>query len=348
MRTFGLFGAALGLLSAIGTLAFAESGALADSKKPVVALANGFYGNVWRHELDEEFVKAAKKAKADGRISDYFVVNGDGSTTQMAAQIGEVILKKPDLLIIDPTSGTALNGVIQRACSRGMVVLSFDNSVSAPCAYNLLSSFQYEENLAENVIKLMGGKGNLLLVRGLSGTTVDNDDYHYWMQAIKRHPDVKVIGTVYGGWSNSVAQAATTNVLPTLPHVDGVVTEGADAFGTARAFDLAGGDYVKHPPIIAGDNTTEILHWWAAKTDKLGYKSISGTGDPGSVAAALWYGLDILSGKIKPDKTAPNRIQGLTITQDELPKYKDFPPGRVIVSEIYTPEWVENNLEVKK
>ena len=56
-------------------------------------------------------------------------------------------------------------------------------------------------------------------------------------------------------------------------------------------------------------------------------------------------GIDILNGKIKPDKTTEVHIPALTITQDELSKYKDLPPSRVVTSDVYTPEWVEKNLE---
>jgi ribose transport system substrate-binding protein len=337
---------ALGALSIVGAIALAAEPSYADAKKPFVALANAYYGNSWRHELVEEFVKAADKAKADGKISDYVVVNGDGTVTQQIAQLSDLILKKPDLIIIDAASETALNGVIEKACSQGIVVLTFDGVATAPCAYRLRSTFSFHEQLAENVIKLMGGKGNLLVIRGLSGTTPDIEQYDYQMKAVKRYPDVKIVGTVYGGWSTSVSQAAVTNILPTLPHVDGVVSQGGgDEFGAARAFDLFGGDYAQHPPVIGGGGSSDFLAWWSDRAGKSDYKTISMSTDPASVVAALWYGLDILNGKIKPDKTTEVHIPALTITRDELSKYKDLPPSRVVTSDVYTPEWVEKNLE---
>jgi ribose transport system substrate-binding protein len=343
---FKFLALALGVLSAASAIVLTAEESYADAKKPVIALANAYYGNTWRHELVEEFVKAADKAKAEGKISDYIVVNGDGTVTQQISQMSDLILKKPDLIIIDAASETALNGVIQKACSQGIVVLAFDAVATAPCAYRLRSTFSFQEQLAEDVINLMGGKGNILVIRGLSGTTPDIEQYDFQMKAIKRHPDVKVVGTVYGGWSASVSQAAVTNILPTLTRVDGVVSQGGgDDFGAARAFQLFGGDYAQHPPIIAGAGASDFLTWWSDKAAKDGYKTISMHTDPASVGAALWYGLDILSGKIKPDKTAEVHIPALTITQDELSKYKDLPPSRVVTSDIYTPEWVEKTLE---
>ena len=82
--------AILAILSISGSAA----PALATPQAPVVALSNAYYGNTWRHQMVEAFEAAAKQAKADGKIADYIVMNGDGSVAQQNSQIGELILKR--------------------------------------------------------------------------------------------------------------------------------------------------------------------------------------------------------------------------------------------------------------
>lgn len=51
--------------------------AMASPDAPVIALANAYYGNTWRHQMVEAFEASAKEAKAAGQIADYIVMNGE-------------------------------------------------------------------------------------------------------------------------------------------------------------------------------------------------------------------------------------------------------------------------------
>jgi ribose transport system substrate-binding protein len=66
----------------IGALAVTGSVASASPNKPVIALSNAYCGNAWRHQMAQAFEEAAKRAKADGQIADYIVLNGDGTVSQ--------------------------------------------------------------------------------------------------------------------------------------------------------------------------------------------------------------------------------------------------------------------------
>ncbi|HTT96951.1 MAG TPA: substrate-binding domain-containing protein, partial [Rhizomicrobium sp.] len=129
---FGLAGAALVSLFAPAALA----------KGPVIALSNAYYGNTWRHQMVESVQAVAEEAKKQGLISDYIILNGDGSVNQQMSQMSDLILKHVDGIIIDAASNTALNGIIAKACSAGIKVLAFDSIVSAPCSYKLNFDFK--------------------------------------------------------------------------------------------------------------------------------------------------------------------------------------------------------------
>ena len=131
--------------------------ARASADKPVIALANAYYGNTWRHQMVEAFEASAKEAKAAGKIADYVVLNGDGSVAQQNSQIAELILKGVDAIAVDAASETAVNGVIEKACKAGIKIVSFDSVASAPCNYQLNFDFKgYKEEEAEWVFKKIG------------------------------------------------------------------------------------------------------------------------------------------------------------------------------------------------
>ena len=103
-------------------------------------------------------------------------MNGDGSVAQQNSQIAELILKKVDVLAVDAASETAVNGIIEKACKAGIIVVSFDSVASAPCNYQLNFDFKgYKATQAEAVFKMLGGKGNVIQVRGVKGSAPDND-----------------------------------------------------------------------------------------------------------------------------------------------------------------------------
>ncbi len=337
--------ASVAVLAAVPMLAVAMTDAYASSDKPVIALSNAYYGNTWRHQMVEAFEASAKEAQAAGKIAGYVVLNGDGSVAQQNSQIAELILKGVDAIAVDAASETAVNGVIEKACAAGIKVVTFDSVASAPCNYQLNFDFKgYKQEEAEWVFKKLGGKGNVLQVRGVKGSAPDNDMFNAQEAALKKYPDIKVVATVYGQATASVAQSAIANVLPSLPHVDAVLGQGgSDDFGIAQAFDQFGGAYKDKPPIIEGGGSTDFIKWWAAKSAS-GYTTISMNTTPGIGGAAFWLSLALVKGAEAPKLMI---MPVATVTQDNLKDFANLPSG-MIISPSYTDEWVAKNLLAKK
>jgi ribose transport system substrate-binding protein len=326
--------------------ALAAGPAAASPDKPVIALSNAYYGNTWRHQMVEAFEAEAKKAKDEGKIADYIILNGDGTVAQQNSQIAELILKKVDAIAVDAASETAVNGIIEKACKAGVKVISFDSVASAPCNYQLNFDFTgYKKQQAEWVMKKIGGKGNIIVVRGVKGSAPDHDMFAAQEAVLKSYPDVKVVATVYGQATASVAQAAVANVLPSLPHVDAVLAQGgSDDTGIAQAFEQYGGDYAKKMPVIEGGGSSNFVQWWAKQRDANGYSTISMNTTPGIGGAAFWLAYKIVKGATPP-KTMIMPVA--TVTDDNLKDYTSLPAG-VIVSPSYSEDWVEKNLLTKK
>lgn len=333
------FAAALGAAAAI---AAASMPASATPDAPVIALSNAYFGNTWRHQMVEAFEGAAKQAKTDGQIADFITMNGDGSVAQQNSQIAELILKKVDVILVDAASETAVNGVIEKACKAGIIVVSFDSIANAPCNYQLNFDFKgYKAAEAEAVMKMLGGKGNVIQVRGVKGSAPDHDMYEAQQAVLKKYPDVKVVATVYGQATASVAQAAITNVLPSLPHVDAVLAQGgSDDIGIAQAFEQFGGQYKDHMPIIEGGGSTDFVKWWADQHAKSGYNTVSMNTTPGIGGAAFWLGLSILKGAKAPKLMI---MPVATVDASNLAEYAKLPAGQII-SPSYSLDWVKQNL----
>lgn len=332
----------LALACATAVLAVAAGPASASPDKPVIALSNAYFGNTWRHQMVEAFETAAKKAKEEGLIADYIILNGDGTVAQQNSQLAELILKKVDAIAVDAASETAVNGIIEKACKAGIKVVSFDSVASAPCNWQLNFDFKgYKRDQAEWVLKKLGGKGNVIVVRGVKGSAPDADMYGAQEAVLKNYPDVKVVATVYGQATASVAQSAVANVLPSLPQVDAVLAQGgSDDTGIAQAFDQYGGAYTKKMPVIEGGGSSNFIQWWAKQHEANGYSTISMNTTPGIGGAAFWLAYSLVKGANPPKMMI---MPVATVTDENLKDYADLPAG-VIVSPSYSQEWVEKNL----
>ncbi|MBN1838263.1 MAG: ABC transporter substrate-binding protein [Spirochaetales bacterium] len=350
-KKFAVLAVALSLLLAAG--AFAEGGAEKGAAQPSgktqdtsqmrVALCNNYAGNAWRQAMIKAFEEAGQEAVSKGILKEVKVFNtAENSATEQAALLQNLVLEGYDGIVLNAASPTALNGACKAAAEAGIPVVSFDGIVTEPSAWRL--NFDYPSMCYDQMVylnKRLNGKGNILEIRGLAGTSIDDDIHLGVERGLKEFPGLKVVGTVYGSWTQTVAQKAVAGVLPTLPKVDGVATQGGDGYGCAQAFKAAGRPY----PIIALGNRYDELVWWKEQHDATGYTTMSNSSPPAVSQAALWTTVEILSGADVPHDLVPPL---LTIVQEELEDWLKFTPKGGVASGYFPQEWTLEFIALQK
>src|SRR5258706_9928564 len=197
-------------------LALGCSAASADTSAKKIAFSNNYAGNSWRQAMLKSYDIVTKKAVADKVVgaADVFTT-ADKEVPTQAAQIQNLILQSYNAIVINASSPDALNGAIKQACDAGIVVVSFDGIVTEPCAYRVVVDFKdYGEQEVEHLAKWVPKGGNLLEIRGLAGTSIDDAIHSGIAQGAKKHPEFKVVNSVEGDWDQTTAQKAVATVLP--------------------------------------------------------------------------------------------------------------------------------------
>ena len=280
-------------LAALGVGAVAGT-ASADTSGKKIAFSNNYAGNSWRQAMLKSYDLVTKKAVADGVVAaaDVFTT-ADKEVPTQAAQIQNLILQGYDAIVINASSPDALNGAIKQACDAGIVVVSFDGIVTEPCAWRVVVDFKdMGKQEVEQMAKFQPKGGNLLEIRGLAGTSIDEAIHNGIVEGVAGHPEFKIVSTVTGDWDQTTAQKAVATVLPSLPDIVGVVDQGGDGYGAAQALAAAG----KPRPTIIMGNRQDELQWWKEQKDKDGYTTWSASIAPGVSTLAFWVAQQILDG----------------------------------------------------
>ena len=289
----------------------------------VIGLSNSFYGNTWRKQMVESFTEAAEEAKKAGYIADYEIQNGDGTVNTQIAQINSFILEGVDAICINAASSTALNDVLQQAMKQGIKIIAFDSVIDLDGAYTMDYDWvSMGEKKTEFVMDKIGGKGNVLIVRGPSGAAPDEGIYEGITNVLSKYPDVKIAAEVLGEADATVTQEGILNIISSLPEIDAVITHcGADSMGVVNAFKSMGKDV----PLTTGDNTAEFIKWWDAQS-KDGYETLSVNSTPSCGAGALWTAVAVLN-----EKTVPQNmyLPFIYINQNEISTYSGLQAGEI-------------------
>ena len=103
---------------------------------------------------------------------------------------------------------------------------------------------------AEWLFKKLGGKGNVVEMRGIAGVPADTDRHTGFMQAKKKYPGIKVVKSTFTGWQFATGGKQILDILNSGTQVDGVWTSGID-YTIVNAFKTAGKPYV---PVVGADN----------------------------------------------------------------------------------------------
>src|SRR6201984_1243744 len=199
MKTNTYLSAVLPILAGIALIGVAH----ADTKNLRIAFSNNYAGNSWRQAMLKSYDIVTKKAVADGIVAaaDVFTT-ADKEVPTQAAQIQNLILQGYNAIVINASSPDALNGAIKQATDAGIVVVSFDGIVTEPSAWRVVVDFKdYGKQEVVQLAKWLKG-GNLLEIRGLAGTSIDDAIHSGIAEGVKDHPEFKMVNRVEWCWTH--------------------------------------------------------------------------------------------------------------------------------------------------
>ena len=310
-----------------------------------IYLSNNFVGNDWRVQMEKEATVAAGLAPFKGKVK-LTITNAQNTVPAQISSLQAIVARKPDAILIDAGSPTALNPTVEKACAAGIVVISFDQVVSADCAYQVASNWDtMTHDLAAWLVAAIGGKGKVLLDRGLAGAGISEMLETGYEKVLKDNPGIEVVGYFNGNYALGPEQSGVASLLAANPHIDGILTQGYGV-GALKALQDAGRPVV--PVTAFSYNISGVT---CAQTP--GAKCILGVNPAYLSSEAIKLAVEILDGKkpaskiiqfesprlttdvLKADYSKGAELQKLEIGKNAFP---DQPPGLALP---ISPDWVE-------
>jgi len=130
------------------------------------------------------------------------------SNQKQIRDIESFIADKVDLIIVSPNEAIPLTPVIEKAMLEGIPVVLVDRKISSGkyTAFVGADNLQIGKEVGVYIANLLSGKGNVVEIRGLNGSTPAYERHTGFMSAIANYPDIHVVSQNDGGWLRKQAK----------------------------------------------------------------------------------------------------------------------------------------------
>jgi len=338
------------------------------AEKFKIYLSMSYIGNDWQAEAANMVKAMASHKNFRDKVDLNIQVAGPNAQKQIQ-QINSMVQAGADAIVIFPISPTALNQVVKNACDKGVLVFAYDAEITEECAYNIhIDQEEAGRVTAEWLADKLGGKGNIVVLTGVPGTSVDTQRTEAAKAVFAKYPDIKIVSEAPGMWSQAVTRTELSKILATQSwdDIDGLWLQ-VGCF-TANAMQLEAGKQMEELLPCAGEGAnggriqmlpvgTEV-EGAAMPYAPMGAPRISYASPPYSGALALKLAVKKLEGGDVPKLT----ILPLPVVSSDTVKYckegtwqemadgcNAFPPALVSnpgwFASIYSPETPEVGLQ---
>lgn len=246
-------------LKLLATLALFSSSALAAPITlgiSVPSADHGWTGGVvyWANQAKAQFEKQYPGSK--------IIIKTAKDTSEQAAQIQDMVASsKIDTLVILPHEGAAMTKPLSEVKKKGVYVVVVDRALSdlsAQDAYVAGDNPGLGKVSAEYVGKQLGGKGNVVVLRGIA-TPIDNQRVEGFESVMKsKYPNVKILDKKYANWNRDDGYKVMQDFLTRFPKIDAVWAQDDDiAVGVLKAIQQANRKDIKL--VLGGAGMKEMI-----------------------------------------------------------------------------------------
>ena len=174
--------------------------------------------DIWRDKLNNEL-----------KIGTYFYddvelrfVSADDSDEKQIEQINQFITDGINLLIVAPNQVATVSSAIDKAFDQGIPVIVFDRKTNSQkfTAYIGADNFDMGRLMGEYIATKLNGKGRVLEIMGLKGSSSAIERHNGFESALKAYPNITLVASLQGDWTEESAVKAIKDYQGDLTNID--------------------------------------------------------------------------------------------------------------------------------
>jgi ribose transport system substrate-binding protein len=194
-------------------------------------------------------------------------VDAQNDAAKQIAGVEDLIQKKVPVILLNPTDSDAVANVVKEATAAGIKVISLDRAVNGAAVSSHIAS----DNAAggrmagEFLLKKLGGKGNLVELEGIPGSSAARERGEGFASAIAGQAGLKLVAQQPANFDRAQGLSVMENILQGGKDIQGVFAQNDEmALGAQRALEESG---LKNVAIVGFDATPDAVA--AVKAGKL-------------------------------------------------------------------------------
>lgn len=209
----------------------------------------GFSQCVMNHPFRIAMVDSFKAVCETYDDIEAIVVEGDGDVQTEITNIESLIQQGCDAIIVSSLSGTSIYPAYQEVYEAGipLVIAASGCADESEEAYNYYETFVSTDEVemgkaaADYANELLGGEGNVVMIRGVVESTNSLNRYVGWNEQAPKYPGLNVIAEQAADWIRLTANEVMANILQANEDIDLVYSENDEmALGAYEAIKDAG------------------------------------------------------------------------------------------------------------
>lgn len=174
--------------------------------------------DIWRDKLNDEL-------KMGEYLNDSLIVklaSSNDDNVLQNKQINQFVDEGVDLLIVSPNQLSAISKAVERAYDKGIPVILYDRKTNSDkyTAFIGCDNYTIGKSMGTFIAQQLQGKGRIVEIRGLEGSSPALERHRGFMDAIKPYPGLQVVDSEGGNWKEEGGIQAMKRILKQTQNFD--------------------------------------------------------------------------------------------------------------------------------
>ena len=167
--------------------------------------------DIWRDKLNDEL-------KMGEYLNDSLIVklaSSNDDNVLQNKQVNQFIDEGVDLLIVSPNQLSAISKSVERAYDKGIPVILYDRKTNSDkyTAFIGCDNYTIGKSMGTFIAQQLQGKGRIVEISGLEGSSPALERHRGFMDAIKPYPELQVVASEGGNWKEEGGIQAMKRIL---------------------------------------------------------------------------------------------------------------------------------------